>query len=541
MRETKVVTSLAIFLFVFSLFVPVGGEFHQNLSNNRTDVYLLSENAPINSTFLDAFQNGLDVAVYDEDQALDSLMLVSVEVYPNYTASNDRYSQIYITDLEGQVLAGILADAGQPKFINSTTVMLPENNVTFWNIETNKTEATWFPTGHHDREYNPFTDSVMVIERVDFGEFPDETEYANMTILGDDIVEYDRDGNEVWRWEGNLTFPFDQEEFFLRNESRRGDIDWMHSNSLYWDIENGELYMNVRHLDCVVKVDYETGDTDWVVGRYIGEASGFDLRNIHGEETDSLFYHAHACEVMGPNRFVIFDNDLYNLTRDNYEIGISRYVEFEVDEDAGTATETFVWTAPSNYYHSAQGNADTLPNGNVVGSFNLRPEPIFTEVNREGEIVWEWRLNLTELDEGFNAPPNGFRRFFTEPRIELKDTIFVVEEGATLNLTFSVWDVFKRGYASDAAVRVLEDNAEITSLDFELLPFWQETIVTVELPAATGVIGEHELTIEVENADGVLSTTTIIVSITNNLPLYAAIAGGIIIIVVVVIIFIKKK
>ena len=94
----------------------------------------------------------------------------------------------------------------------------------------------------------------MIIESV----LPEEFEFEGemMPVKYDDLVEFDRDGNELWRWHGNSTFPFDAYEFYLRNETRRGELDWMHSNALYWDIDDGSIYLSVRHLDCVVKVDY---------------------------------------------------------------------------------------------------------------------------------------------------------------------------------------------------------------------------------------------------------------------------------------------
>ncbi|MBY8998721.1 MAG: aryl-sulfate sulfotransferase [Candidatus Thorarchaeota archaeon] len=347
-------------------------------------------------------------------------------MFPTDESSNDREDYAVIVDMEGNVVNGFYQSdrSGLLQLINSTTVFFVDavsGNFTLWNIYTNQTEYTMAPSGHHDAEYNPITETFTVIESV-----YDNGQYNWMGDLydveSDDIVEYDMDGNEVWRWQGNLTFPFDADEWMLRNETARGDIDWMHSNGLYWDLDEGSLYLSVRHLDNVVKVDYETGETVWVAGRYAGEGPALTMYNLNGEEVDTLYYHTHAVELIAPNTLLLFDNDFWNLTRPNPEFGISGYVEFVVDEGAMTATETWTWRAPEEYYANSQGDAARLPNGNTLGAFNLRPAPIVTEVNQAGEIVWEWIFEPTNHSDhtyGWGVSANGIMRFLEAPAIAL--------------------------------------------------------------------------------------------------------------------------
>ena len=536
MKNWNILTLSFVCLFCLSLIVPTTSVATNISWGNNPSLMHLSDNAVTNTTYLDAFEEGLDVQVSNTTFIQDCMTLMSMEFYPN--ASESIYEgHLLVTDTEGNIENALFVPDGaeSPKFMNSKTIYYGNcatDTISLWNIETNTTQDTMAPKGFLDRAYNPLTDTFMVIEKTNFTYFPDEGDYASFPVVGTDIVEYDRFGNERWRWDGNLTFPFDIDEFYQRNETESGRIDWMHSNSIFWDIDESALYLNVRNLDCVVKIDYETRLTEWVLGRYSGAGNSLDLYDINGDASESLFYHAHACEIIGPNRFVIFDNDYWNLTSDNPEIGITRYLEFEVDETAGTAYEIWIWSAPSSYYQQIQGNILRLPNGNTVGSFNLSPEPVFTEVNVEGEIVHEWVFNITENNIGFGIPSNGFSRFFSKPYAEINGYSELIVEGSDVSINLSVWDVFDKQYTSSGQVFVLEGILEHAAVEFQFLPYWQETEVSVQFSEL--IVGTHYLSLIVVNSDGVTSTLLITVEVTPNYLLIFGVVSGVIIVIVLV-------
>jgi hypothetical protein len=314
----------------------------------------------------------------------------------------------------------------------------------------------------------------------------------------------------------------------------------MHSNSIYWDIDEDMVYMNVRHLDCVVAVNYLTGQTEWVLGRYTGAGPALTLYNQDGQQVDTLFYHAHACEKIGPDRFIIYDNDFWNLTRPDPRVGITRSVEFIVDESASTATEVWSWTSPPSYYTRAQGDSNRLPNGNTLALHNLAPQPIMVEVNQQGEIVWEWTFNLTANDVGWRLAPNGGERFLEEPLLELESTTYTVSEGGMTNISFSAWDIFQRRHTADVTVRVFEGITLLAEENLEFLPHWQETQLSVIVPAL--VPGTHNVTLELENREGVTTQTTLLITVTTITPiLLGAAAITVVVIVLIVITQLWKK
>ena len=541
MKPVKSIGLVIAMFCILSLAMPFGPSNDSLVITPAHNWFQLSANAPNNSTHLQVFETAINVT-YNPNGTSQALNLIELQVFPTSESSNAREDYAVIVDMDGNVVNGFYQSdrSGQLQLINSTTVFFVDavsGNFTLWNIYTNQTEYTMVPSGHHDAEYNPITDTFTVIESVyDNGQYNWTGDLYD--IKSDDIVEYDRDGNEVWRWQGNLTLPFNADEWMLRNETSRGDIDWMHANGLYWDIDEGSLYLSVRHLDNVVKVDYETGETVWVAGRYTGEGPSLTMYNLEGEEVDTLYYHTHAVELIANNTLILFDNDYWNLTRPNPEIGISGYVEFVVDEDAMTATETWTWRAPEEYYANSQGDAARLPNGNTLGAFNLRPEPIVTEVNQAGEIVWEWIIEPTNHSGhtyGWGVSANGIMRFRESPSI----TLNVNTAWEAPFLTMSVWEVTQFRHATNGTIRVLEDSVLLTEGDFEFLPHWQETLISISIPGLEP--RRHDLTIEIENEDGFVSSVNISLIIPNMTLFYGSIVGGLAIGIIVITYLVKKR
>jgi hypothetical protein len=544
----KICMIIGLFLFVLLFSTPLNtkgmAQPYNNISDFRATPFGF-RSLPSNATLLHELYDATNFRVHDSSQFFDGYTITGVGVYPNYTGSNERVGLMVVMDMDGNVHNGFYSSQECfeiPQLIDSKTVVYfvkGDENLSLWDMVANTTEVLPIPRSGHDVEYNALTDTFLTIQKTEFSTF--YWEGKTMSVKGNELVEYDRDGNELWRWDGNLTFPFDAEEFYLRNETKKTDIDWMHGNSVYWDVDEDSIYFNVRTLDCVVKINHTSGETIWVAGRYVGEGPGLTLYNKNGVQVDSLFYHTHACDYLGDNTFVIYDNDLYNLTRPNPEIGVSRLVKFVVNETAGTATETWSWAAPPSYYCGSQGDANHLPNGNVVGQFNLSPEPILVEVNQAGEVVWELVLNLTENDVGWRWVANTAQRFVDEPLIELGTTSFTIYEGTPLEVGFSAWDTYHRRYTANATVRLLEGSTVLAEDEFPLLAHWQETAASISIPILPA--GLHNLTLEVRNVEGQVGQLYFSVNIISALlnPINLAIIGVVLIVAIVIIVFLYRR
>lgn len=409
--------------------------------------------------------------------------------------SGNRGNYLFILDMEGSIKYAVKSNARfkTPKFINSTTIMyMMAGNIRLRNLETDVVEILPIPEGHHDLEYNPFTDTFLTIQHRILGT------YQGLPIWYDDIVEYDRQGNQLWVWNCSEHLPFNTDHFL--NELWSGGQDWTHANSLFWLVEEDIIFYNPRNLDTFYKIDKQSGEILWAVGK-LGD---FSLHDKNGIERTTLWWHSHALEMIGPNRFILFDNDHLNQTNPlNHR---SRLVEIIVNEEIKTVEEIWSWTAPEEYYCEPWGDADRLPNGNTLGAFGAsfgHPTHL-TEVTPEGEIAWEMKFDhLPEIRTKFYQ----VERFFKAPLIKINKVADKTEEEGKIEVNLSVWNTYRTRYPSKGRIYFDLKNEILINESFYFQPHWQETKLTYEIPYQNS--GVDVLKVIVENSDGKRAETNL--------------------------------
>jgi hypothetical protein len=216
-------------------------------------------------------------------------------------------------------------------------------------------------------------------------------------------------------------------------------------------------------------------------------------------------------EAIGPNSFIIFDNDYYNTTRVNPQelMGFSRTIEVIVNEETMTMNETWSWVAPAEYFGDVWGDADRLPNGNRLGTFGVPTHPAYiTEVNPQGDIVWELALEQEKWDYLgiFNAD-----RFLEAPLVEINQTTFEQNNGSIPQIALEVktWDTFDTRLTRKGTLTLTEGSDTLESIDFNFRPHWQETIVNVNITSKENE--NRTLTLTITNEDGLSTSLPIIV------------------------------
>jgi len=456
----------------------------------------------------DDLENVLSITHHDPVTAQAGLTIFGLWRVSNPTVEHFIESMIVITDMKGNIKSiqqfpmetgggGLVWD---PEFINSTTFVyiLSPNNLQLYNIHTKNTEVLPISPGHHDVEYNPITDTFLTVYFTHYGY------YLDKPLLFDDIYEHDRNGNVVWFWNSSIHIPFNETEF--TNESAFERFQWTHANTIFWDIEEQAIYYNCRHLDTFYKINYPSGEILWAAGR-LGNLKMFDKQ---GNEKKSLFYHSHAVEVIGPNQYIIFDNDYFNITRENprESAGISRMIEVVVNEETMTMNETWSWLAPTDYFGEVWGDADRLPNGNRLGTFGVPNHPAYiTEVDSQDNIVWELALEQGKWDYLgiYNAD-----RFFEAPLVKVDQTDFTLASDEDLILQVRIWDTFNTRITRKGSLTIEEKNEVLESVDFEFLPHWQETRINVSIPSLRNI--SRILNLIITNEDGLSTNIPIIIN-----------------------------
>ena len=198
-------------------------------------------------------------------------------------------------------------------------------------------------------------------------------------VVGDQVVEMDRSGKDVWTWN---TYEH------LRPDTSRDDHEhflysWTHVNSLAVDAKADAIWINARNLSTVFKVRKSTGEILWALGK------GGDFAADPAAEYP-WFEQPHGLERLPNGNIILYDNGL--LKR-----GFARAVEYALDEQARTSR--IVWQyrggQRGRWFVNYWGDADRLPNGNTLitaGTWKQKHHSRLTEVTSAGEVVWEMEL-----------------------------------------------------------------------------------------------------------------------------------------------------
>ena len=219
----------------------------------------------------------------------------------------------------------------------------------------------------------------------DFTELPDGT-LAGIVVTseggydneGDSIVELDADGNftEIWNaWDDPTLMAFYKPEL----------ANWSHANALDYVPEQDAYFIALKEIGTIVKVDRKTGTSQWYLN---GLANGFEMLN--GTEPVVLQHQFQLLE----DSILIFDNGPYDR-------GYSQAVEFELDQSALTAEQTWSYGADPPIVVYAKGDVHRYEDGGTQIVWSSAGE--IQNVDADGNV--QWQLNT----------PLGYAMTFVEP------------------------------------------------------------------------------------------------------------------------------
>jgi len=152
-------------------------------------------------------------------------------------------------------------------------------------------------------------------------------------------------------------------------------FEFPHMNSI--DIDgDGHILLSSRQINEVTKIHRRTGRILWRLG---GAQNQFTFVN---DPLDG-FSGQHDFRAVGNHRYTLFDNG------NSHDPPVSRAVEYELDVNAMTATLVWEFRDTPDRYSYFMGNVQRLPNGNSLINWAHRDHPKLTEVNPNGEKVFE--------------------------------------------------------------------------------------------------------------------------------------------------------
>jgi len=201
------------------------------------------------------------------------------------------------------------------------------------------------------------------------------TDGDSLMWRSDDIIEMNPNNEIVWIWRtfDHLSLDdFDPDE--LATVPPRGVFDWTHSNACYFNESENAIYLSIRNLSRIVKIEYPSGNIIWQMGR---DMPSGDVDFGH----DLDFHRQHSPEIQEDGSLLLFDNH-WILGGDN---DFSRVMQIGINPD-GEDQCWIEWTYDTPFART-QGDVDRLPNGNILinpgGYFH------FYELTPERELVWE--------------------------------------------------------------------------------------------------------------------------------------------------------
>ena len=258
-------------------------------------------------------------------------------------------------------------------------------------------------------------------------DIPEEYSYIDsIRWHGDRIVEWDRGGNEVWSW--SVFDHFDMQDFVSEsfesmftppNNPTDFFYDWTHSNAVWYDIEDSVVYLSVRHLSRITKIDYPSGNILWNMGKSMpsGDVAVGNHLGLSGQ---------HSVKVLDNRNIMVYDN---GFESDSLE---SRGLEISVINSDSIAEAEIIWEyiLPDGLGSPMMSDCDRLPNGNSLLTSSAPMVNYIVEVLPSNEIVWEILPGQDGSTFRAERIPGLYKHVFSIVQPDFTDG----DDGATLEL-----------------------------------------------------------------------------------------------------------
>ena len=164
-------------------------------------------------------------------------------------------------------------------------------------------------------------------------------------------------------------------------------LSTIHPNAL--DVRGNQVLMSARHADAVYAIDRESKEISWKLGGT--ERAGASLQMLGQQPTRPA--RQHDVQVLPNGNITLFDNRTpFPFATGPAVSGAARFVEYRIDEGAGTATLVRQVRRADGGNSGALGSARVQPGGGVVMNWGAVPGPQFTEFDADGNELFSVSL-----------------------------------------------------------------------------------------------------------------------------------------------------
>ena len=192
------------------------------------------------------------------------------------------------------------------------------------------------------------------------------------TIFESIVQEVDiASGRVVWEWHSADHLPVSEG---VTPPKEGKPHDYFHVNAVDEDEgKPGRLLMSARNMHAIYEIDKRSGRVLWRLG---GRRSDFRIG------PGVRFHFQHDAEWLSPDTISLFDNEATPATAEQ-----SRGLVLRLDMRRRTARVVRQYTHPDKLLSIAEGNLQTLSNGNVFIGWG--PERHVSEFTRDGRLLFD--------------------------------------------------------------------------------------------------------------------------------------------------------
>ena len=209
-------------------------------------------------------------------------------------------------------------------------------------------------------------------------ECDDNFSYFPVPWQGDRFIEINSSGEIVWDWNTFEEISLNEyNPLYAQIYNGVLDLDWTHSNSVFYDENTESVYVSIRNLSRISSIDYLSKDINWSIGES-------DFMENPSFQNEINFSQQHSAQLTDNGNLIFFDNARFQ------EPEHSRCVEVGFHDNE----PILIWehVLPDSMFTGSRGECDRLNSGNSLISAGRSGNVV--EVNLDNEIVWH--LNVKQ-------------------------------------------------------------------------------------------------------------------------------------------------
>ena len=297
-----------------------------------------------------------------------------------------------------------------------------------------------------------FSANWRVIENWYTNEF-DPVPRKDQKVMGDTIIEFDKQGNILWEWNAFDYLDTDMIGYEAFNPywvTRRfpDTWDWSHGNGVSYDARDDSVVASFKLLDAIIKIDRKTKEIKWIFG---------DHHGWKGELKEKLLtpvgegfrwpWHQHNPRWTDDGTLLVFNNNRAQAKpfdgrpHVSFEDTYSYSVEYDINEDDMTVREVWI-SEPERTEDSCNSFAMSEAHRLPLTDNMLEINALCQRVGKKS-VTWDiWDRSKPYVSE---LPHGGRVREFTRtsPAQTVLDISFK-DEGGVLN-----WQVYGGFHMAD--------------------------------------------------------------------------------------------